>query len=441
MSSRPRRPIWEKLFVTIALFVSTAALFPLLRTTGAAALPTTEGDPAIRRVWVLLYAITFFLLFKRRVNVAGVIVSNKLLFGTVAVAVASTAWSADPALTLRQASALVLTTLFGAYLATAYSQVELLSLVSWLLAGIVCASVLFALLEPSYGLDPERGNAWRGVFTTKNELGRMAAFAIAVWLLRAFIDRRDSLLSLGVVAVSTLTLLESSSSTGLLAVIAVIVVYALLPALRTHASVAVPTAALFISGSFLAMVWLAAHPNAILSGVGADTTLTGRTALWGVVWQMISIHPWLGWGYGAFWQGAAGPSAFVWSAAPWHPAHAHNGFLDVWLGIGLVGLVLFVGMLASAFVRAFLYLRLHAGPVALFPFILVLFVSVYNLSESTLFTQNTLFWILFVAVSVRLSQASPSLVRARPPHSLRKDSVSPARSYSVNPRGTHGIAP
>jgi exopolysaccharide production protein ExoQ len=429
MSCRGRRPIWERLFVSIALFVSTAALFPLLRTNGVAAPPTAEGDPAIRRVWVLLYAITLFLLFNQRVNVAGIMARNKLLFGTVAVAVASTAWSVNPALTLRQAIALVLTTLFGVYLASAYSQVELLSLVSWVLAGIVCASIFFALFEPSYGLDPERGNAWRGVFTTKNELGRMAAFAIAVWLLRAFTDRRPSLLSLGIVAISIVTLLESSSSTGLLAVIIVIVFYALLPALRAHESIAVPTAALLISGSFLGMVWLAAHPNSILSSVGADTTLTGRTALWGVVWQMISIHPWLGWGYGAFWQGGGGPSAFVWSAAPWHPAHAHDGFLDLWLGVGLVGLIFFVAMLASAFVRAFLYLRLQAGSLALFPFIFVLFVSVYNLSESTLFTQNTLFWILFVAVSVRLSQPSSALVRPRPLRTVREDGVFPARSY------------
>jgi exopolysaccharide production protein ExoQ len=435
MSSPRRRPIWEKLFATVALFLSTAALIPLLRTDGVATQPTAEGDPAIRKIWLLLYAVTLLLLFNQRVNVAGVMARNKLLFGTVAVAVASTTWSVDPTLTLRQAIALVLTTLFGVYLASAYSQAELLSLVSWLLAGIVCASIFFALFEPSYGLDSERGNAWRGVFTTKNELGRMAAFAIAVWLLRVFTDRRHSLVSLCVVAISIVTLLESSSSTGLLAVIIVIVFYALLPALRAHKSVAVPTAALLISGSFLGMAWLAAHPNSILSGVGADASLTGRTALWDVVWQMISIHPWLGWGYGAFWQGDAGPSAFVWSAVSWHPPHAHDGFLDLWLGVGVVGLILFVAMLAYAFVRAFFYLRLRAGSLALFPFVFVLFVSVYSLSESTLFTQNTLFWILFVAVSVRLAQPSPALSRANLRRSVQEGSAFPAPGYQLSPEG------
>lgn len=403
----------------VALFLSTAALIPLLRASDVSSRIAPESDPAVQLAWVLLYAITIFLLFKRRLNLAAVIARNKLLIGTVAVAVASTAWSVDPSLTFRRGVALFLTTLFGVYVATTFSRADLLSLSSWLLAGIVGLSVVFALLRPSYGLDPERADAWRGVFTTKNELGRMAALSIAVWLLRAFTDRRYALLSVGIAAISTWTLFQSSSSTGLLAIVIVIVSYTLLPALRAHESIAVPTAALLVAGSFVGMFWLAAHPNAILSSVGANTTLTGRTALWSVVWQMIWVHPWLGWGYGAFWQGAVGPSAFVWSAVSWRPVHAHDGFLDVWLGIGLVGLVLFVATLACAFIKAFLFLRMNSGAIALFPFIFVLFASVYNLSESTLFTQNTFFWIFFVAVSVQFSRTDPVLASTKPSRSLR----------------------
>jgi O-antigen ligase len=150
---------------------------------------------------------------------------------------------------------------------------------------------------------------------------------------------------------------------------------------------------------------------------------------------MISIHPWLGWGYGAFWQGDAGSSAFVWSAVQWHPAHAHNGFLDLWLGVGLVGLILFAALLASVFVQSFRHLRLQTGSLPLFPFIFALFVSVYNLSESTLFTQNTLFWILFVAVSVGLSKPAPALARAKPPGNVLGERVFTATSYQVSPRG------
>ena len=45
----------------------------------------------------------------------------------------------------------------------------------------------------------------------------------------------------------------------------------------------------------------------------------------------------LGYGFAVFWKGLYGPSQSVVLIAGWGLQQAQDGFLDVWLGIGVVG--------------------------------------------------------------------------------------------------------
>ena len=56
--------------------------------------------------------------------------------------------------------------------------------------------------------------------------------------------------------------------------------------------------------------------------------------------------PWLGYGFDAFWQGNVGASGDVSIRMYFYPNHAHNGFIDLALSLGNVGLAL-LGMLGT----------------------------------------------------------------------------------------------
>ncbi|WP_049558612.1 O-antigen ligase family protein, partial [Limnoraphis robusta] len=75
----------------------------------------------------------------------------------------------------------------------------------------------------------------------------------------------------------------------------------------------------------------------LLGLIGKDPSLTGRTDLWAWAREMIDKRPWLGYGYTAFWQGLDGGSAYIIRAARWPVPYSHNGILDLWLDIGLLG--------------------------------------------------------------------------------------------------------
>ena len=75
-------------------------------------------------------------------------------------------------------------------------------------------------------------------------------------------------------------------------------------------------------------------------------SLTGRIPLWEYLTRQVLEQPLLGYGFGAFWS--AERLVTVWSAVGWPAVVAHNGPLDLVLGTGLVGLVLFGAFWARA---------------------------------------------------------------------------------------------
>src|SRR5262249_53870477 len=109
----------------------------------------------------------------------------------------------------------------------------------------------------------------------------------------------------------------------------------------------------------------------------------------------------LGHGYAAFWLGWEGESAKIWAALPWMPPHAHNGFLDLGLELGVIGIVVFVTGFVWATWRATLVIRRTKTVYGLWPIAYLVFIVV-NSAESTILVQNSIFWMLYVATCMWL---------------------------------------
>jgi len=79
----------------------------------------------------------------------------------------------------------------------------------------------------------------------------------------------------------------------------------------------------------------------MLQSLGRNSTLTGRTQIWAAVLAQ-RINPVLGTGFESFWMGNRLQS--VWSLSQVGIEEAHNGYLELYLNLGWVGLTL-LGML------------------------------------------------------------------------------------------------
>jgi O-antigen ligase len=97
-------------------------------------------------------------------------------------------------------------------------------------------------------------------------------------------------------------------------------------------------------GLFMVVFSVSTEFRGALAGlVGRNATLTDRTLIWDMLLKSGS-NPIIGEGFESFWLTNKGNDVFD----EFHVTYAHNGYLDDYLDTGLVGVLLFAGMLYAA---------------------------------------------------------------------------------------------
>jgi O-antigen ligase len=102
--------------------------------------------------------------------------------------------------------------------------------------------------------------------------------------------------------------------------------------------------------AFAAFASIADLSGMVLNLLGRDATLTGRTDIWKAV---LSFHtnPLIGTGYESFWMG--GRIDRVATILGYKGiSEAHNGYLQMYLDMGWIGLAFLVGVIASGYRHA-----------------------------------------------------------------------------------------
>jgi exopolysaccharide production protein ExoQ len=323
----------------------------------------------------------------------------------------SIGWSIDPALTLRRAVALCGSTVMGVYFAGRYDVKTQLRLLAFALAIATVASLIAGLFFPQIGRTLVTGD-WQGVFYPKNSLGRAMALAAVVFAVEIVCDRRFRLLFYLMLPCAVVLLILSHSATAI--VILVAFFCCILPFRR---AIAMPMhwamlfLALIVTLATVGSIWVLDNSQAIMSWLGRDATLTGRVQLWLQVISFIKTREVLGFGYGAFWLSSYGD--YVRAATRWDVPHAHNGFLDTILSLGMIGFGILALSIGATLVRALRKARVDRSIVGSWPLLYVIFTVLYNLDESSILMPNSLMWILYVSISLAAAKAHKDSILVR----------------------------
>jgi O-antigen ligase len=140
----------------------------------------------------------------------------------------------------------------------------------------------------------------------------------------------------------------------------------------------------------------------VLEAMGRTPTLTGRTELWGELKDM-TVNPLFGTGFESFWLGTR--LEHIWSLHWWHPTEAHDGYFEVLLNLGWMGLVL-LGIVAITGYRNILKLLdldPSNGRIRLAYFVAAI---AYNYTESAIRTLDPV-WFMFVLSVFALPKVRP----------------------------------
>jgi exopolysaccharide production protein ExoQ len=125
--------------------------------------------------------------------------------------------------------------------------------------------------------------------------------------------------------------------------------------------------------------------------------LTGRTKIWPVVRDVIATRPWLGQGWGAVW-GQTPLHLQINRSVGFAVPHSHNGYLDVQLQVGAVGLALLILVLLLVAVWGAAYYLKSDSSLSSWAPIMTVVIVVHNFSEASLPEPFVLFLIFATLV-------------------------------------------
>lgn len=125
--------------------------------------------------------------------------------------------------------------------------------------------------------------------------------------------------------------------------------------------------------------------RAILMGrEGNVSELSGRTPLWEECLTYVAMRPLHGYGFNAFWTTKTVYE--IAGSAGWAMAEAHSAYIDIVLGVGLIGLGVFILLFLFGIKRCFVFYRSNLDMGYAFFCAMLVFGIVNGLIESATFT-------------------------------------------------------
>jgi O-antigen ligase len=412
MDVLPRRspaPMWHLLIgwviVLPLLFFSTNGKIVPDNGDVSTSMAEAAGSSLSHRLGLgLICFLCSVLIFARLPAVFALGQRTKVLLGLPILALISSAWSDSARQSIVSAVILLVFTLFALYIASSFDstgQFELLMLSGGVALVI---SIGLSLFVPALGAP---GHNWRGIFAHKQNCAAVCTLLLVTafhW--RASGSNQKIFRALYAVMCCAMILMSQSRTGWGLAIIAL----GLSASLRLLQKMPIRDALFtgMIVCGIVAVIAYAVFANAalLLPAVGKDPTLSERTVIWSAVWTTIAKQPVLGYGYGAFWTGLQGPSLNIVLISGWALAQAQNGFLDIWLQVGISGVLLILLATGQAARDA---LRCFRGSGrdnhVRWCIVVIITTLLYNIGESSL-GMVQLVWFLFLLACIGLKQAA-----------------------------------
>lgn len=407
--SKPLISKIETVFTILAITHYTADLVVLIGSGGA-----SEGDgsnyptnlPMNTALYLLSYLGAIFFLILRWKKTVYFISKDIIVITIIGIAVASIVWSDNPSTTIRTSVALIGTTLFGIYLGSRYSVKEQVRILGWTSLFILVLSLLLIGGLPQYGIMAAvHSGAFRGIFTHKNLFGRFLALSIIILLMfKTVLPPNKVWIAKLCIGLALILLSGARSTTSMINTSILLMALLVYQTFRFRYILMVPAFLSLVTLSGVLYSLYTEYSSLVFASLGKDPSLTGRTELWMYAWDMIEQKLWLGYGWGAFWGGLDGPSGYIIRMAKWAVPNSHNGWIDLWLDLGFVGVFAYAAGFIINLIRSLWIARYTTHLYGLWPLVYLTYTLISTYTETGLVARNSIFWVLYVAISITMAE-------------------------------------
>ena len=399
-----RRVDVHSLLLVGFLYYTFIGTHPLSSDTSVA--ERTDGSPLDRLFVFGLFGLALVELWRCRAAALMMARGAWLLLAVNGFCLLSIVWSDYPDLTLRRGLLLVMLTLIGLGVAVGVTDLRRFHTILFAsFAAIIAFNILMTGAAPGSAISPI---GVKGVYAQKNVAGMVAMLAVviaATWTIGAR-RRKEVFIGLGAMLVMSGFLVVTRSKTSLALTVMAVAIAAMIalaekwgPRFALVALAGLFALAAIAIGLFAAIDFNFNRAFDILLG---DSSFTGRDEIWSFAWRNILERPWLGHGYGAFWDvGLINDPIAKLDNGTWLGDvevgvinEAHNGYLELSLHVGIPATV--VAGLIVVFIAFFAAHRAIAGrapradraAVGAMAAILFLYL-VHNYTEATFFMRGS----------------------------------------------------
>jgi exopolysaccharide production protein ExoQ len=397
--------------------------------------PDLSGNPIDSALLTLLIVLGLLVLGSRAERTKKILARNKLLVVLFVYMILSIMWSNFPAISLRRSIRSMGTLVMVLVVLTERDPVVAVrALLRRLYLVVIPLSIIAIKYFRNIGIAYNWNGVeemWIGLAVHKNNLGQVAMCSglVSTWQVLQNWGKKKFSLDLLLLVLTLWVLRGSKNSHSTTAILGFVTGVTVLLGLQYLKRAAAKAKRIILAGT-LAFTLLAplvhfgfeafgkTPVELVLEATDRDVTLTGRTGLWQDLLNNAAKSPVLGVGFGAFWVGHIGYAMYPlenWSRATpeWRPGEGHNGYLDVYVDLGVIGVALVLLIIGVAFSGALNDLQNEFALGAL-RLTLLLSIIMNNVSESSLLKGTHSLWFVFLLVAVSVPNGTHRTRLARP---------------------------
>jgi hypothetical protein len=365
-----------------------------------------EGSPVDRAVFTLLIIVGLWVLHSRRIDWNSIFKQNKLIWLYFAFGAVSFAWSDYPFVAFKRWVKALGTVVMALVVLTEERPYLAIGIIFRRLAFVLLPlSVLFIKYYPQLGraYSPSGVPMYTGVGYEKNALGQICLIVgiYFAWNLLFARKREDNPGHSLHYAIYFLTLpmivwllYMANSATSLACLVTAIGIFI---AGRHNALARKPrwVVPLFIAAVGLLVVtdYVFDIRNSIIYLLGRKPDFTGRVEIWENYLGAVR-NPLVGYGFEMFYLTA------VMRGIIEKRYSAHNGYLEMYLNLGVVGVGFVLGWIISGLKKVHDNLPIDY-PAAMLRLVLIVVVSLYSWTESTFAGASNMWFLMFLGVMER----------------------------------------
>ncbi|OGP73399.1 MAG: hypothetical protein A2W09_04310 [Deltaproteobacteria bacterium RBG_16_50_11] len=386
-----------------------------------------EGSPFDRIVFLVLNIAGIYIIYRRELNLLHIINRNFWIFLFFLFGAISALWSEIPYVLMKRLFKSIGNPVMALVVLSEPDPFEALKTVlrrcSYVLLplSIICIKY-YPQIGRSYSYSGEV--MYRGVTGQKNDLGLICMiFSIGFFwgiLKRSNRQiqpegRKELLLDIMFLSMGFWLLMKSNSATSLVCFIAgiFIIIVTEFPLFKNNVRsvyllIFISIIVFFITYSSFDV------KGAVISSLGRNSTLTERVPLWEYLLSL-GTNPIIGTGFESFWT----VNRLTIVQELFGVNSVHNAYLEIYLNLGIIGLILFGAIVVATFKNAFRELTLNYD-FGIFKLSFLTIILLYSYTEAYLSGINMIYFLFFF---ITMKCPSPSNDSDSPDSSFGEDEV------------------